>query len=176
MNKNTVKAIQARITRGESDFVIGDHRYVCHYDHPAFEPFVFCYWAGGLQYNAGNIVNGVFIPAADPILRTHEGGEIETLAWKVRKAANWNDCIDEFNELMNQAGRKLREMVNDGGDCSKYFSRLRRCANSEFLEDTPDVSEDTLDLIDWLRDGAETADACALGYFIQDLLQVDLGL
>ena len=69
MRKNTAKAIQTRIDKGQTDFVIGDCRYECHYDHPTFKPFIICYFGGGLQYNVGNIVDGIFIPDAEPELR-----------------------------------------------------------------------------------------------------------
>lgn len=76
MNQNTVKAIQARIDRGEIEFQIGRRRYVCHYDHPAFQPFVLRYRAGSyIPYEAGNIVNGIFIPDAEPVRRASGGGE-----------------------------------------------------------------------------------------------------
>ena len=101
----------------------------------------------------------------------------DELAGIVERADAWDKpgVWDAMEELCDRAGRKLRDMTGGGVDCSAYFGALRAAA-AEFLADTPDVSNDTPDLIDWLSHGAEQADAVRLAYAIQDILDVDLGI
>ena len=102
----------------------------------------------------------------------------DDLAEVVRDAYDWTetDCQEAMQELCDRAGRKLRTMIRDGIDCSETFQELRRCASEEWLSDTPDVSDDQEDLIDWLRHGAEQADAVNLAYCLENILDIDLGI
>jgi hypothetical protein len=100
----------------------------------------------------------------------------EQLADIVGKADAWDKpgVMEAMNVICDRAGRKLRDMVESGQDCSEHFTALRGSAPTEFLEDTPNVSADQPDLIDWLRHGAEQAELEHLAYAVQDILGVSL--
>lgn len=100
----------------------------------------------------------------------------QDLADIVARADDWTAVIDEMEIICDRAGKKLREMAGAGADCADYFAALRKSAPAEFLADTPDVSDEKPDLIDWLRDGAEQADMVMLAYAVQDILNIDLGI
>lgn len=100
----------------------------------------------------------------------------EDLADIVAGADDWTAVLDEMKILCDRAGKKLREMAGAGADCADHFAALRKSAPAEFLADTPDVSDEKPDLIDWLRDGAEQADMVMLAYAVQDILNIDLGI
>jgi predicted metal-dependent hydrolase len=82
--------------------------------------------------------------------------------------------MEAMDAICDRAGRKLRDMVESGQDCSDHFTALRGSAAAEFLADTPDVSADQPDMIDWLRHGAEQAELEHLAYAVQDILGVSL--
>lgn len=73
MNKNTVKAIQKRLDNKAWNFYegcmdIGKSRYILHENNPEFKPYVLKYnvpdW--GNPIHAGNVIDGIFIPADFP--------------------------------------------------------------------------------------------------------------
>lgn len=99
----------------------------------------------------------------------------DDLAEIVRNADVWTDdgCADALSVLCERAGDKLREMTADGEDCTEIFTMLRESVGS-FLDGTPDVSDDTPDVIDWLRDGAEQAEIIHLCYALQEILDITL--
>ena len=101
----------------------------------------------------------------------------EDLADVVADSDKWDDPDTEeaMSELCARAGQKLREMVRGGGDVSEYMADLRKsCAAEGFLDDTPDISDDQEDLIDWLQYGGEQADQLHLAYVVQNILGVAL--
>lgn len=100
------------------------------------------------------------------------------LAEIVRNAGAWDEpnVEESMNELCNRAGRELRKRIADGEDCSEAFELMRLCASEEWFADTPDVSEDEEDMIDWLRYGAEQGDPAHVCQVIQHVLNVDMGI
>ena len=100
----------------------------------------------------------------------------EELADIVGEADAWDKpgVMEAMKKLCDRAGRKLRDMTGAGVDCSEHFAALRGSAPAEFLADTPDISDDQPDMIDWLRHGAEQADMEHLAYAVQDILGISL--
>lgn len=101
MNKHTANAIQARINAGQTEFTIGAYRYICHYDHPEFGPFVLRYAmnGGGEPFHVGNIFAGDFVPADMPIRRDQY-----ELVERIAKAHDWEACRDDLDSLMDLLG------------------------------------------------------------------------
>lgn len=100
------------------------------------------------------------------------------LAEIVSSANTWDQprVMEAMTDLCYHAGQRLKNMVSNGQDCSGIFKDLRSCVEDsvEFFEGTPDVSDDTSDIIDWLRDGGEQADMLRLAYVVEAILGVDL--
>lgn len=100
----------------------------------------------------------------------------EELADIVGEASAWDipGVMEAMTILCDRAGQKLCDMMAAGVDCSEHFAALRGSAPAEFLTDTPDISNEQWDMIDWLRHGAEQADMEHLAYAVQDILGVSL--
>lgn len=102
----------------------------------------------------------------------------DELAEIVRNANDWTDpdCEDAMRILCESGGLKLAEMCRNGEDCSEIFERLHASVPSEFMDGTPDYSEDEEDYTDWLYHGAEQAEPVHLCYALEQILDIDLGL
>jgi len=102
----------------------------------------------------------------------------EELADIVGNADKWDrpGVMEAMSVLCERAGRKLRDMVKAGDDCTELFEELRHTVEDSetFFDGTPDASDDKSDMIDWLRDGGEQADELRLSYVVEKILGVSL--
>ena len=101
--------------------------------------------------------------------------ETSPIANFVRAASAWDEpnTEDAMAVLCRRAGQELRDMP-EGDEKQNLLDEIRRLA-PEFLEDTPDVSAEVPDLIDFIQD-PEQASWGDIAFVIQDILGVDLGM